>query len=87
MILKMGYPSLRHQENAGKSGNAGRCGCWPDTQSRCALLGEDNRFTAKATPKGGGTWLERSPSVASPGQSAVLSHSSTDEEASGFTVR
>jgi hypothetical protein len=64
MILKMGYPSLRHQENAGNSGNAGCCECWPDTQSRCALLGEDNGVTAKATPEGGGTWLERSPSVA-----------------------
>jgi len=64
MILTMGYPSLRHQENAVKSGNAGCCGCWPDTQSRCALLGEDNGFAAKATPEDGGTRLERSPSVA-----------------------
>jgi hypothetical protein len=39
-------------------------GRMPHTQSPGALLGEDNEFTAKATPESGGSWIERSPGVA-----------------------
>jgi hypothetical protein len=84
MILTMGYPSLRHQENAEKKVKTwGVVESWPDTQSRRALLGKDNGLTAKSN----GMWFGNSPSVAVTGAICGPSHSRTHEEAGGFTLR
>jgi hypothetical protein len=84
MILTMGYPSLRHQKNA-KMETRGLVGRWPYAQSRRALLGEDNGFTARGNA-GERRNVGLDPASALPHRGTLrLSRSRTEKEESGFT--